>query len=103
MAISHEDDPAFDVPVYDHVVAKPQNGGLAILASLLFLGGGQLVKGHYRRFFALWGVLIGLGALTIGLALLLPKSVGGTWFPVAAGVAFGCLWIYQLFDAAVRP
>jgi hypothetical protein len=29
---------------YDYTVPKPKHGGLAILASLLFLGGGQLVR-----------------------------------------------------------
>jgi hypothetical protein len=43
---------------YDHTVPKPKHGGLPILESLLFLGGGQLVKNHFRRLFGrLWAHL----------------------------------------------
>jgi len=45
------------VEEYDHTIPKPKRSGLAILASLLFLGGGQLVKGHFRRFLAMWGIV----------------------------------------------
>ena len=89
---------------YDHSVPKPRNAGGAALASLLFLGGGQLVKGHLRRFLAIWGIFIALIAATIGGYVLAPPgSALGDWILRGGSVGLGLLWCYQLWDAVVRP
>jgi hypothetical protein len=93
-----------DPVVYDHTVPKPKNAGLAILASLFFFGGGQLVKGHFRRFFALWGIFVGLLVVAGGAAALSsPEFQAPRWISTAAVVGIGVLWFYQLWDAATRP
>jgi hypothetical protein len=98
-----KEDAVLPAEEYDHSVPKASGVGLAILASLVFLGGGQLVKGHYRRFFTMWGVLATtVVAVPLAVSLLRPEAntaaiAGGT-----AGIAYGLIWIYQLWDAAVR-
>jgi hypothetical protein len=93
-----------DSEVYDHAVPKSKKAGVALLASVLFVGGGQLVKGHYWRFLAIWGTLIGLlVAILGGGALLFPQgSALHDYVPKAAGIGYGLVWAYQLWDAVTR-
>jgi hypothetical protein len=90
--------------VYDHTVPKPKRAGLALLASWFFFGGGQLVKGHYRRFFALWGILVGLlGLFLLNTAIWEPGSTVLSVTSISSVVGIGVLWVYQLWDAVTRP
>src|SRR5687767_14802952 len=89
--------------VYDHSFPKPKRAGLAALASLLFMGGGQLVKGHFRRFLALWGILVGAVAVFLGAVILLvPSADTASLTGSSIGVAYSVLWVYSLWDAVTR-
>jgi hypothetical protein len=99
-----EEDNASDSGLYDHTVPKPKNAGLAVLASFLFLGGGQLVKGHYRRFLAIWGAFIALLVIVLGGGFLLcpPGSAAGEYIPTVGAIGYALIWFYQLWDAATH-
>ena len=90
--------------VYSHTVPKPKRAGLAALASLLFMGGGQLVKGHFRRFLALWGILVGAVAIFLGAVIVLvPSADTASLTRSSLAVTYSLLWVYSLWDAVTRP
>jgi hypothetical protein len=93
-----------EAEVYDHEVKAPKGAGIAFIASLIFFGAGQLLKGHFKRFFVLWGILLGLFGIE---ALLSMVTEPGSAASVLSGVVFGVtvfiLYCYQLWDAVVRP
>src|SRR4029079_11436946 len=90
--------------LYDHQVRKPKNIGLAFVASALFWGGGQLVKGHFKRFVVLWGLL--LATIFLGVVALSVFDTGSSAAEIAKYAligAIGLLWFYQVWDAVTRP
>ena len=101
--MADEGDPV-SVEQYDHTFPKPKNGGRAILASLLIVGGGQLVKGHFRRVLAMWGILAAT-VVTVPLVASLIDPATNTYSLTGATfkTAYAIIWIYQVWDAAVRP
>jgi hypothetical protein len=88
-----------DTELYDHQVPKPAQIGLVLLMALLFFGGGQVVKGHWRRFFGLWAILIASLALTLVLGLMLTDETGRDVIPVVLAGAYAVVWFCQVWDA----
>jgi hypothetical protein len=90
--------------LYDHEVKAPEGAGVAFVASFVFFGAGQLLKGHVKRFFALWGILVGLvGLLELLCTLTEPESAARGLSAIVIGLAIFLLWCYQLYDAVSRP
>jgi hypothetical protein len=90
--------------VYDHQVRTPAGAGIALVASWIFFGGGQLLKGHYKRFLVLWAILAGLiGAMIFVSRIFGPESPGREVTTYVGGAAVVLLWFYQVWDAFTRP
>ncbi len=97
--------PEDSVPeLYDHAVKAPAGAGMAVLASFVLFGAGQLLKGHFKRFFVLWGILGGLiGLLVLSSLVTEPGSAASGLSLLVIGIAMFFLWCYQLWDAFARP
>jgi len=108
LAMASEMEPAnaedSSAEVYDHQVRKPAGAGIALVASWIFFGGGQLLKGHFKRFFVLWGILVGLVGIGFLLSAFLgPDSPAREVATIVLAIALGLLWCYQVWDAFTRP
>jgi len=74
-----------------------------MLVSFLFFGGGQLLKRQFKRFFAMWALLIGVVAVGGLIGWIVRRDT------TAASVAFNAtvvgvfaVWLYQIVDALVH-
>jgi hypothetical protein len=83
--------------VYDHTVPGQHRGGVAMLASFFFFGGGQLVKRQFRRFLTLWAILIAVVAFELTVAWMLPEYL--TLMIRGSIVSVVVLWLFQILDA----
>lgn len=87
-------------PLYDHTVPRHPRLGLALLCSLVVLGGGQVVRGEIRRALTLWaGAIAGTWALFGLLLVLRPRADGSELVVGAWGMAYSVAKIYGIFDA----
>jgi di/tricarboxylate transporter len=90
--------------IYYHEVKRPEGAVIAFIASFIFFGAGQLLKGHFKRFFVLWGILLGLvGLLAMSSLVSEPGSAVRVLSGVVVGIAMFLLYCYQLLDAIWRP
>lgn len=89
--------------LYDHSVAKPKHAALALAASFVFMGLGQLVKGHFKRFFGYWLALALSFGLLLLLALLFPQMETTRLTPAWLSVSYAVLWTHSMWDAVTRP
>ncbi len=93
-----------EAEVYYHEVKRPEGAVIAFIASLVFFGAGQLLKGHFKRFFVLWGLFLGLaGLLVLSSMVTDAESAAGIVAWVVIGFAMFLLYCYQLLDAIWRP
>jgi hypothetical protein len=85
--------------LYDHSIRRHPRLGLALIASLFVLGGGQLVRGEPKRVILLWlAALLGTASAIAHFVLLHPGAptddvVSGGWH-----FWYSVVKIYGIFD-----
>ena len=96
--------PQPSVDAYDHAVRKHPRLWLAIVASVLVLGGGQVVKGHYKTCIVFWLIAV-LGTAGILAAVIVLRPTANTYELTAIvwKAMYAVLWIVGLLDTAFRP
>jgi hypothetical protein len=97
------DGPLEAEPLYDHTLPRHPRLGLALLGSLIVLGGGQLVRGELKRAVILWGVaILGTGEVFVDLGGLHAHADTYRLLHGAWGLVYAVVKTYGIFDT-MRP
>jgi hypothetical protein len=89
--------------LYDHTVPRHPRLGIALVCSLIVLGGGQVVRREYWRAVNLWVIAIfGTGAVMAVFATIHPHTDPGRLFGAEWSMVYALVKTAGIFDA-LRP